>query len=294
MSTPESSVCLTDEEKIRISSVAGQGLHTHLYQSSVVMFDESPQFHNVSSGTLISINGRVFIATAAHNIPPNPSTRLQILPDVPRLTSKGILRPGLSGKNIDLDVGFIELDANAVAEFFPNKVCCGLDRLSIDGPGDPKQLMVLLGSPKQFVETSCDVNTPPFKARVMAIASIVLSKEEWPSTLNSKPLNPQTDVVVDFQRNGWSCLDTRTEIQLDTPHGFSGGGLWSANMQSGAVWSPYDSRLFAIEIEWDQSLRKMKATQIVHWLNLLRTEVPELRETLEAMFPQLSSMPSMS
>jgi hypothetical protein len=294
MSTSHSNSGLSDAVKIQIASEAGQGLHHYLVESSVVMFDEDPRKNELSSGTLVTIEGRVFVATAAHNIPQNPAGSLQILPDKPRPKSIGILRPGLSGKNHQYDVGFLELCPNAVAEYFPRKRCCSLDQISIEGTGDPKQLMVLVGSPGQFVSYAKAESDPPFVAKQIAITTTVLDQTEWPLHLNGKAVDSNSDVLLNYTQTGWINLETGEPIQLDTPHGFSGGGLWLAKIQPSVIWSPDASKLFAIDIEWDSDLRVVKATQIIHWLNLMRTRVPELRTHLEAKFPQLTAMPLMA
>lgn len=276
----------TDEEKRKISAMAGQGLHQHLYQLTVSIFDDVK--NELSSGTLIGIEGQVFIATAAHNIPSRPSENLQILPDQPRQTPQGILRPGRSGTDRKNDVGFLEIDSDAFAEYFQKKECCSIDRISILGTGDPGQLMVMVGNPRQFAEVNPTNIGPPFVAKQIAFTSTVLNPTEWPSSFQGeRAIDPAVDVFMDYPADGITQLETGNPIQLTTPHGFSGGGLWSAQMLSGKVWSPELSRLFAIEVSWDENQRIVRGTQIIHWLNLLRSKVSEFREHLEYAFPEL-------
>ncbi|MFN9294885.1 MAG: hypothetical protein ACK6EB_42960, partial [Planctomyces sp.] len=121
MSQPTTPRQFTDAEKQMISAMAGNGLHQHHYQFTIGMFDE--EHKELSSGTLVRIEGRIFVATAAHNIPSRPWETLQILPDQPRPTHLGILRPGMTGIDRTHDVGFVEIDPAAVAEDFPGKQC---------------------------------------------------------------------------------------------------------------------------------------------------------------------------
>lgn len=277
----------TDEEKLTISAMAGEGLHQHLYQFTIGMFEDKK--NELSSGTLVRIEDRIFVATAAHNIPSRPSESLQILPDRPRQTHLGILRPGKSAVDRTNDVGFLEIDSAAFDDYFQGKQCCSLGRIAIMGTGDPAQLMVLTGTPLQFAEIDSSGNGPPFVANQIAFTSTVLSQTEWPlSFKGGRTIDPAVDVFLDYPATGITKLDTGEPLVLTTPHGFSGGGMWSSQMKKGEVWSPSMSQLFAIENSWDDVQRIVRGTQIIHWLNLLRSKIPELREHLQNAFPELT------
>jgi len=290
MSQSASTKQFTDEEKLKISAVTGQGLHQHVYEFTVCIFDEVKK--ELSSGTLVNIKDRIFIATAAHNIPSRASETLQILPDQPRPKHLGTLRPGWSGTDRTQDVGFIEIDPAAFAVYFPGKQCCSLGRISIMGIGDPAQLMVLVGTPVQFVESNPTDVGPPFVANQIAFTSTVLNQTQWPSNFKGgRAIDPAVDVFLDYPAAGITKLDTGEPLQLTTPHGFSGGGMWSSQMTSGEFWSPDMSQLFAIDNSWDDIQRIVRGTQIIHWLNLLRSKLPEFKEHLERTFPELNSQP---
>jgi hypothetical protein len=287
MSQPTTPRQFTDAEKQMISAMAGNGLHQHHYQFTIGMFDE--EHKELSSGTLVRIEGRIFVATAAHNIPSRPWETLQILPDQPRPTHLGILRPGMTGIDRTHDVGFVEIDPAAFAEYFPGKQCCSLGQISIMGIGDSAQLMVLVGTPVQFAEVNRTNKGPPFVAKQITFTSTVLNQTEWPSSFKGgRAIDPAVDVFLKYPTTGTKKLDTGEPLVLTTPHGFSGGGMWSSQMKKGEVWSPSMSQLFAIENSWDDVQRIVRGTQIIHWLNLLRSKNPELREHLQNAFPELT------
>lgn len=287
MSQEQQERTFSTQERLRIAGASSQGLLQHLDHCTVGLFDQKSG--KISSGTLVQIIDRVFIATADHNISSDPNHELMVLPDKPRRKTEGFLRPQFVASNSFYDVGILEVRPDAVTEYFDSVTCCDLNRLSIMGTGS-QQLTVLVGNPGQFVETNNITDGAPFVAKLMSFSTTVLSPPEWPQTFVGRPIDQTIDVFMQYPDQGNTRFDTNEPVVLSTPHGFSGGGIWSAEFRQGEVWSPASSQLFAIEIEWDKSQRIIRGTQIIHWLNLVRSKVPELRTELEQTFSALTAM----
>ncbi len=277
---------MPNELKQKIAGISVNELLNRLGRFTVTLFDEQQQ--EVSSGTLVKIQDRLFIATSAHNLSLRSHSQLQILPDYKRPVEDGILRPSTNlGRNAELDVGFLEIPLNVIPDYFADKAYCTLDQFAIAQNGSPTQLTVMLGTPTQFLVPRSGTQPAPFVGKLIAFASTPLSLQEWPTSFRGRDPDRSSDILMEYPDEGCTRLDNNEVLTLTTPQGFSGGGLWSAEFREDTIWTPESAKLIGIQVSWDSDQRIDKATQIVHWLNLLRSRVPELREHLEETFPVL-------
>ena len=71
---------------------------------------------------------------------------------------------------------------------------------------------------------------------------------------------------------------------VGNPQGMSGGGVWQGTQQDGELWSPEGLRLVGIQSSWYAPGKYIRAVQIIHWLKLVHSNLPELRDTIESHF----------
>lgn len=245
----------------------------------------------VSSGTVLEIASRIFVATAAHVIPSNPEGRLWLLPDQPRSSREGRLGFESFGRHPDYDVGFLELTPSAMREQLPRIIPSSLQAIRLLNSGSTSSLSTLVGNPVQFIRSEHFRNEPAIGLRVIAFTTIVRAVEDWPTPPSgNRPADQGVDVFFDYPNQGTERVDTGEELTLTSPEGFSGGGLWDGTMRPGEVWSANSVALFAVQSSWNEVERYARATQIIHWLNLIRSQIPELQSVLEQQFPELTDM----
>jgi hypothetical protein len=77
-----------------------------------------------------------------------------------------------------------------------------------------------------------------------------------------------------------------------TPEGFSGGGVWGLiQPKAEELFVPARHiRLYAIQSAWYPGERRTKCVRIVHLLQLLHRDYPDLREHLANWFPELDQL----
>lgn len=284
----------TPEQKLVIASHSSNATFHRLANSTVSLFDTIPVYgkYAVSSGTLVEIAGRIFVATARHNIPNNPERRLWILPDRPRKSDEGMLGFVSFGRHPDFDVGFLELTPTALQEYLPNKIPCRLASIRNLNEGRPHKLVTLMGCPEQFIRKHEINGLPAYATKVIGYSKLIREFADWPETpTTDRPADITVDVFLDYPADGNQRLDTGEPITLKTPEGFSGGGLWDQGFEQDELWSIDSICLFAIQSCWHEVERYARAIQIIHWLNLVRSKAPNLQSTLEHAFPELEQMP---
>ncbi len=272
---------------LTIGLLSSDVLLKDLYRCGVALFDE--QSNDVASGTLVSCGDSVLIATAKHAIP-NDISRIQVLPDHARRTSQGILKARSSERHPTLDVGFLEIPGDSVNEYFQDKRPCELSRLKCLGAGDCRQMSALCGCPTQFGSPGPAGSGIPWVARMMGFASTALDVSEWQSRVEDADTSEKADVILDYPETGCINVETRKEIRLESPVGFSGGGIWSAEFKEGKIWYSERSVLYAIQSAWHSDRRYIRAIQIVHWLNLVRSRRAGLRMLIESEFPEVARL----
>ncbi len=264
-----------------IARVSGEAQARHLYKHTVVFLDREDEYH-LASGTLVQIENRLFIATAAHAVHPSPSGRLWLVGRHMKQESKGF--PGFIawGKSADgwPDVGYLELDASVAIPYLGIEPC-SLRSLEDVGVGREGRGAVILGAPSQelklarvtlesgsiggIIRSQCD-----------AFFNVPLMPREWPVVRDCDPL-PNDRVDMFFE---WS------EDFPDAP-GLSGGGIWDQGFDINQMWSPESAKLIAIQSSWKKDQNYIWAVQIHHWIRLIARDYPSLSGVLKAQFPDL-------
>ncbi len=275
---------MTNTENSMIASQSSLAVHRFVYPSTVSMVDTGSRPRALSSGTLVGLGDRVFVATARHCVPPNPTGRLWIVPHEPRSPSTGMLAFIQFGRHPNLDLAFLELDRQSVTEFLPQHICCELSNLWPCGWGRANRAITICGTPVQFTEGQGTVDVP-LNAVNIAFTTAPLTPSEFPTTPDGdRDADPATDIFFEYPTEGQRS-DEGIPISLDSPEGFSGGGIWDQGFARGELWSPANAKLIGVQSSWHAGQRYSRGIQIIHWLRLLWSADETCRPQTEAAFP---------
>jgi hypothetical protein len=277
------------EDCVRLMAKA---VHDEICRYTVVIVDL--ETWEIGSGTLIRIGDRVFVATASHVLCQNPNGRIAVVTekngykhDRPLPT---ILRSGR--KEIQgIDVGYLELDTVEVRDTMRNDVL-PIDRVADLTTGDPNRFATLVGSPAERMMPQED------GSRIGAIDSINLqpiAPDMYASRLEplppgAPPADPTQDVFLDYSGRDGYIFWTAQKVRFPGIPGMSGGGIWDWHRAShDSLWRVNETRLYAIQsCERERSAKKyLRATQIIHWLKLVRDHYVDLRPLIDVRFPRI-------
>lgn len=275
--------------------------HKEMFRHCVGFFvDVGGPSLEIASGVLVSIQGRLFVATASHAIPSNPAGKLWLLPPRPRTPSQGMLNILNYGKTPgDLpDVGFLELQPEAALRYLSDKEAFPVERLKSLDVNVEHRLVILVGYPGEQVAKETIGQMSGFRAKSLGFATSTLKENEWPTSLptNARAPDPKFDIFLAWPEDGQDTIDIETGSPMKLPHpgGTSGGGIWDFSGEKQALWTAQSTRLVAIQgssgVAGGGFGRYIRATPIVHWLQLIHSRFVELRPTLEGMFPALKGL----
>jgi hypothetical protein len=249
-------------------------LAKHLGRSSVCLIgsDKSGP-HEAASGTCICLGGRFFIATAAHFLKAYPDSDVFVVSSsTPSRNRTPFLHRGSVGGESDdrVDVAFLELDAADAKAL--GKQFIDSSRLHLGFSSASTDSLVVHGFPTEsmdrtrFAENILGVEPLGYVTRAIDVSAVQHSKVK---------LDPHYDVCLEYPRGG-NVIIGHPDRALPKAPGISGGGVWVIDMQSPTIWSPDGARLIAIEHEW-REYEYLRGTLIRHWVELVGSELPELR-----------------
>jgi hypothetical protein len=244
------------------------------------------------SGTFITIDGRLFFATAAHTIPANPNGRLSFVTATLSNVDHSvfpILRFATAGEWPD--VAYLELPSDVAVTL--GKTPITLDRVSPRGHGYQDVLACLVGFPSALMRRDCrplssGIQRLDCDFSMVFYPGLPLPPKSWPKSL-SLPTSKTTDIFLPY--------DLETELHrppgrgfpdsLVKPEGTSGGGWWQGVNSDGKVWHAERVQLIGIQSRWSQDRKYIRGCQIHDLLRLMYEHEPELRESLRIAFPDL-------
>jgi hypothetical protein len=244
----------------------------------------------VSSGTVLRLGNHVFIATARHVIPENPNGRFWIVRRQPRSASEGF--PGFVKwrlhPNAHIDVGYLEAECDSLVDYLGHDDFCTIENLADFGPGRENRGIIVVGGPAEKIRHLTDGERSHVMAfELMPYGTPCLSPNNWPKVgAQNRPPHPDIDVFLEYPNE---CFDVEPNgvtsvATLPHPGGMSGGGVWDQGFaQPDGLWTPRDCKLFAIQSSWNESKRYLRATQIRHWIDLIREDYPDLRDALSTV-----------
>lgn len=266
-----------------------RGLADNVQKATVAYFDHYSK--EVASGVLVDILGRVFVSTVAHALPTRPQGRIafisferaHIRETTPELLSFGKV------KSERPDVGFLELQPEFVANAL-RKTPIMLTRIGCHGAATASEMIYLLGFPTGLIKQVRDSKseaTLTFQAQ--CFGNIPVMPDHWEHIEKSDdPVyhpDPAMDIFVPYpMEEEIVSLGAKTSPDLPDPYGLSGGGWWQAPEKQ-SLWTPEHYKLIGIQSMWPKKGRYLQATQILHWLRLLRQHLADLQEVIDFRFP---------
>ena len=236
------------------------------YTLPILSKDESGR-DQIGAGVLVQIADKLLVATAKHCIRDSPA----VLPDDFTIPSKANRIPIVrSVLHPTLDIGFLELrNTGEVAEI--NRGNASLAQLTVaDLP----------------VRGVVHVVGFPVYARRFVGRDFLCEKTGFQSQVTKQD---ESHYYLDYPAEGYERDYARQElrkVEMKTPHGFSGGGLW-AFLLSGPneLFNPEKHiQLFGIQSAFLPE-RLVRCVRIGHWLSLIHDIYPELRDMLLRNFP---------
>ncbi|WP_088253221.1 hypothetical protein [Fimbriiglobus ruber] len=245
------------------------------------VLDNSTELHSkCGTGIYIGIGGRLFFASAAHCIKPRPYIiRFHDPFKFPCPPSPFIKRC----VHDTLDIGFLEVEND------PAQARLSLDCISVDPPP-------LTGNPeKPEHRPTCIVGFPVGEFIRLYNRSLLgmTNFGTYPVALYENEYHYTFPVVVGRMQKE---TGTVRERELDiTPHGYSGGGIWSFNeppSDGRLIRSEHMLSLYAIQFAWIEETRLLKCVPIRYLIRLIHNEYADLQELLTAKFPFLTRTPT--
>jgi hypothetical protein len=265
----------------------------NLSKQTVGFVDLDKPLERMTTGVLISIDGHLFVATAAHAVSSQPGGRLSFVVPKSKEIDSGtlpILRCGKMESDWP-DVAFLELDP---AEALPilGKEAIGLDQISVRGPGHPDCRCLLFGFPSEMTRSEqADPSQPHIAFRPMCYSNAPIQPENWPVEFRADPTSdPAVDIFLPYdpEKEMWYSEEERGKDNLIDPRGASGGGLWQGSSTKVELWNPKEVHLFGIQSRGNEKEKYVRGCQIIHWLRLLHEHYSDLRPALVAAFPELA------
>ena len=241
--------------------------------------------HELSSGSLIEIGTRLFVATARHVIPENPLRVLRILNragDYERDGFSGFLKWNRHFEP-NKGVGYLELERETAIQYFGDHDFCRVNRIADLGVGRPDRTAIVIGTPARSVkpvETFDEINR--LKYACIPYLTFPLPQHEWPGVFEEMPEpDEKIDVFLDYPKEECQIFETEESTTMPDTTGMSGGGVWDQGDHAEKVWFPGSCTLFAIQESCCPHRRSLRATQIKHWIDLILRDYPDLRPELE-------------
>jgi hypothetical protein len=279
---------------------SGNATIRHLFERTVMFVDtkdlpfERNEEWETSSGTLVAIGNRLFVATVSHSLQnlESPSRyRLMTIDGRNHPASSDVVIRTVGRDDDRPDVGFIELNPDVFHSFSTN-VPIDLSRISIVPPEG--QLSSLMGTPYATVKFSQnDQSEWGISATVSGFSTSAIEIDDWPNINLEIPFDPEIEMVINYPNDSPDIRDEHgNQTKLKNPHGISGGGLWiHGHVESEAntgVWTPSACKLVGIQASWIPKRGFVRLPRIPHWLDLVRDEYPDLRVQIDATFPSLN------
>jgi len=189
------------------------------------------------------------------------------------------LFPPLSVGNAgNRDIGFLEIDNDpAVPRLSVNCLCPNPPPIMPDPLKPEHRPTCVVGFPVDEIA----VRPPGHKVKI-----VTSNFSTHPVAVTEEFYQYVYPLVVGRQQDGHDRVHERA---LNTPHGYSGGGVWVINEppSEGLTLPHHLLRLYAIQSSWGPTYRVVNCVPIRHWLRLVYDRYPDLQELLADQFPFL-------
>jgi hypothetical protein len=235
------------------------------------------------SGTCVRIGERYLIATASHVVRDHQEARIAptdifIVTDrekrmaSERVPIKGIGSRG-GGQFDDVDVGWLELEPAVATKLARDWVTIEQFRLRVAEL--PSDMTFVYGCPAELIDEDRMNERFHIHVRPFGYASGTLDGTERPNrgTLAH-------DLFVYYSLDGNRSTDG-VPAMAPHPHGLSGCAIWALDANREGLWTPQNAKLIGIEHSWLKKENWIRGTQIQHWLELVRDDIPTLRTAID-------------
>lgn len=262
---------LDEGEHYAITAVGGQVAKHH----TCMIAKNGGKPSLLGSGTFVQAGGRIFVATAKHLFQDIQGDELIAL-----YWGEDDQRARAYRKEIACD-DVLDLAVIPTPDDMPP---CGLPlgNLDLECPCTPNDLFVVSGVPGEEFSTDDDART--VIVGHWSLGLVGLPEEAWPSRIENLSSN-EVDMLMNYTER--FALDAEGEpMRQIAPFGLSGGGVWSVPGQTGGVWSPTTAKLVSVQwgVETDK-WRYLRAPRIKHWLRLLASAYPDIRDDIRTCTP---------
>ena len=284
---------MEDFDRIVVNTNDSWAVAQNLSKHTVAFVDLNKPLERMTSGVLVSIDGHLFVATAAHAVPSQPGGRLSFVVPKTKAIDAGTL-PILRCGKIESewpDVGFLELDPAGALPVL-RKEAIGLDQISLRGPGHPECRCLLFGYSSEMMQTEqTDPSQLHLTFRPMCYSNAPIKPENWPNVSSADPASDQTvDIFLPYdpEKEMWYYEENEGDDNLPEPRGATGGGLWQGSLTKVELWNAEGVQLIGIQSRWNEKEKYVRGWQIIHWLRLLHEHYSDLKPALVAAFPELA------
>lgn len=267
---------------------SGNATLRHLYARTATFVDTQDRLNRANwklfSGTFVQIKQRLFVATVSHSIDnvDHPSRYvLTTKSGHPHPNSKKIVLKAIAKDNKRPDIGLIELNAEMFREFH-GLASISTPRISIAPPEG--QLASLMGTPSETVKIHpLDNEKWGISGTMSGFTTVAVNIDECPELKRlATPLDSNVDLLVRYPNSSPDIRDDAgVKTDLPKPHGLSGGGLWIHNSQQRDLWLPENCQLVGIQSSWFPDAGYVRLTRISHWLDLVYSNYPDLRDSID-------------
>lgn len=237
-----------------------------------------------ASGTLVTIGGRLLLATVAHARPQSVET--VHLVKKTSLISSGVVNCVVR-RAVDhaADVGVFELAADSISRLGAEPI--DIDRVHDAGYGSTDLKACVVGYPTRFISKGRHVKGMT-ELCGLSYGCEPIDPTRWGTIEDLKETaSPQMDVVVEYNPDvvEWGKA-MPVPPGLPHPAGMSGGGMWQpiSRTPENELWSPERLKLFAIQRSILTRHPFLVATQIIQWLKLVADTYPDLRRISNPSF----------
>jgi hypothetical protein len=256
---------------------------SHVSDRSVaLLIRESADRLDVGSGACVQIDGRYFVATVKHNIQDDDGNDLGLsnIEIRPRGEKWGEgLRVKGAGLSPDLDLAWLELDRQSLP--LPNLHFARAKEIACLRDADDLQPCFLQGYPSAVVEGPAEAEGRPLlQSDPLLTLSIAPNRRKGPPEFGTFAVE-------------WPPHDGSLNAILPKPHGVSGGGVWLfSKLQDHDVWSPERSQLVGLACKWREQDKEEVVVRIELWLELVASQIPELRREVTTILQQIRRTPA--
>jgi hypothetical protein len=227
------------------------------YTFGLILYGEDKRV-DLGSGVGVTVGGRLFIATVAHNIQNREAHEIAL---VHTWKTNNVWTPIIGyGHSDDLDLAWLEVDPS---HSFQDKRFLTVNRLG--GQLGAEKRYFVHGFPAASAQVQ---DTSP--QRTIALTSFGLFTTLHPDEIGDK----EVDVYVVHERQGYRILDAEPMDVVDAP-GMSGCGMWDVDLRQGEIWHPEECRLVAIQHSYKKG-HYFRGIKVEKWLEMLRMKRPEL------------------